>query len=138
MAGLLNDTTMQLLSKSLDYRTSRHDLLASNIANKDTPGYKAEDMVFEKALGKALNADKPGPLRTTDPRHMDANFTPPLELHQPERIQSANAFPSFNGNTVDIDREMAKVAENQLMYNATAKMVAHKIKLMKTALNDGR
>ena len=57
---MFNSKIFTLLHKTLDFRTQRQDLLTSNIANKDTPGYKAEDMVFEKSLEKALHADKPG------------------------------------------------------------------------------
>ncbi len=134
MAGFLNTKIMTMLEKTLDFRSQRHDLLASNVANKDTPGYHAQDMVFEKNLEKALHADEPGALRTTDPLHMDGNDTPPLDLVQARRITSAAPFVGFDGNTVDLDREMAKIAENQLMYNATTRMINHQFKMIKTVI----
>lgn len=138
MSGFLETNMMKLMQKSLDFRSTRHDLLASNIANKDTPNYQAQDLVFEKSLKKALNADVPGPLKVTDELHMDGNQTPPLDLVKPSRINSAAPFVDFNGNTVDLDREMSKIAENQLMYNATTRMVGHQFKLIKTAISEGR
>ena len=57
MAGMFDNNIFTLVQKTLDFRTQRQDLLASNIANKDTPGYKAEDMVFQKSLEKALHAE---------------------------------------------------------------------------------
>ncbi|GIT09644.1 MAG: hypothetical protein CM1200mP30_32740 [Pseudomonadota bacterium] len=86
--------------KTLDFRTQRQDLLTSNIANKDTPGYKAEDMVFEKSLEKALHADEP--LLKPDPRHFDGRNTPPLEMVKGQRFFSASPYPDFDGNTVDL------------------------------------
>ena len=138
MSNFLNTKLLTLAQKSLDFRTKRQDLLASNIANKDTPGYQAEDLVFEKNLKQALNADQPGHLQITDVRHMDGNNTPPLQITEPQRIRSAAPFVSFNGNTVDLDKEMAKMAENQLMYNATTRVISHQFKALKTAISEGR
>ena len=107
---MFNSKIFTLLHKTLDFRTQRQDLLTSNIANKDTPGYKAEDMVFEKSLEKALHAEEPGLLNTTDPRHFNGRNTPPLEMVKGQRIHSASPYPDFDGNTVDLDREMAKLA----------------------------
>ena len=118
----------------MDFRTQRHDLLASNVANKDTPGYSAQDLVFENRLKKALHADEPGLLQTTHPLHMDGNNTPPIDLVKARRITSAAPFVGFDGNSVDLDREMAKMAENQLMYNATTQMVSHHFKMLKAAI----
>ena len=138
MAGLFNSPFVTLAHKSLNFRTQRHDVLASNIANIDTPGYKAEDLVFEKALEKALHADEPGLLKITNARHLDGNQTPPLNLVEAKRINSATPFVKFNGNTVDLDKEMAKMAENQMMYTAAIRMLQHQFRLMKTAVSEGR
>ena len=63
---MFDNNIFTLLQKTLDFRTQRQDLLASNIANKDTPGFKAEDLVFERSLEKAMHAEEPGPLKTTN------------------------------------------------------------------------
>lgn len=138
MAGMFDNNIFTLIQKTLDFRTQRQDLLTSNIANKDTPGYKAEDMVFEKSLQKALHADEPGLLKTTNFKHFDGRNTPPLNLVEAQRIHSASPFPDFDGNTVDLDREMAKMAENQLMYNASIRMLTHQFRMLKTAITEGR
>ena len=138
MSGIFDNKVFTLVRKTLDFRTQRQDLLASNIANKDTPGYKAEDIVFEKRLKKALSSEQPGHLKTSNSRHFDGRNTPPLELVNAQRINSASAFPDFDGNTVDLDREMAKMAENQLMYNASIRMLTHQFRMLKTAITEGR
>ena len=138
MSGMFENNIFTLIQKTLDFRTQRQDLLTSNIANKDTPGYKAEDMVFAKSLEKALHAEEPGLLKTTNFRHFNGRNTPPLKLVQAQRIHSASPFPDFDGNTVDLDREMAKMAENQLMYNASIKMLTHQFRMLKTAIKEGR
>ena len=138
MSGLFGNNIFTIAQKSLDFRTSRHDLLASNVANKDTPGYQAEDLVFRASLEKALQAEQPGPLKQTDSRHFDGRNTPPLNEVEAQRILSASPYPDFDGNTVDLDREMAKIAENQLMYNATLRMLADKFRGLKSAIAEGR
>ena len=138
MSGLFGNNIFTIAQKSLDFRTSRHDLLASNVANKDTPGYQAEDLVFRASLEKALQAEQPGPLKQTDSRHFDGRNTPPLNEVEAQRILSASPYPDFDGNTVDLDREMAKIAENQLMYNATLRTLAHKFRGLKSAIAEGR
>ena len=138
MAGMFNNNVFTLVKKTLDFRSQRQDLLVSNIANKDTPGFKAEDMVFEESLKKALHAEEPGNLKISDPRHFDGRQTPPLNLVEAKRIHSASPFPDFDGNTVDLDREMAKMAENQLMYNASIRMLTHQFRMLKTAITEGR
>ena len=135
---MFDNKIFTLLHKTLDFRTQRQDLLASNIANKDTPGFKAEDLVFERSLEKAMHAEQPGPLKTTNEKHFNGRNTPPLELVKGQRIYSASPFPDFDGNTVDLDREMAKMAENQLMYNASIRMLTHQFRMLKTAITEGR
>ena len=137
MSGLFGNNIFTIAQKSLDFRTSRHDLLASNVANKDTPGYQAEDLVFRASLEKALQAEQPGPLKQTDSRHFDGRNTPPLNEVEAQRILSASPYPDFDGNTVDLDREMAKIAENQLMYYATLMMLALKFRGLKSAIAEG-
>ena len=136
MTGILNNKFFTLIEKTLDFRTQRQDILASNIANIDTPGYQAQDLVFEKALDQAMHADEPGILLTHDSRHFDGHHTPPIDEVYPQRINSAAPFVNFDGNTVDLDREMAKIAENQLNYNATIRILSHQFKMLKISITE--
>ena len=134
--SLFNDTAQLLAQKTLDLRTERHKLLSSNVANLDTPGYRAEDLVFENSLVAALEAETPGPLKVTDERHLDGNDAPLLDTIEGQRIHSATPLADFDGNTVDLDKEMAKMAENQLMYNASIRMLSHQFRMLKTAISE--
>ncbi|MBI4083393.1 MAG: flagellar basal body rod protein FlgB [Candidatus Lambdaproteobacteria bacterium] len=133
MSGLF-DSQIRLIERSLDFRAQRNALLSSNIANVETPGYKSRDLVFEKALGEALHHREPGPLRVTNPRHMDGNPHTPLELVKPHLIHAATPVGSVDGNTVDLEREMAKLGENQLAYQALSTMISHKFANLKNAI----
>jgi len=136
MPGIF-DRDITLLERSLEFRAKRNNLLASNIANIETPGFKAKDMVFDEALGKALRAQEPGPMQTTNPRHLDGRNATQLELVQPKVIQSANPVGSVDGNSVDLEREMAKLAENQISYQALTSMISHKFMQLRSAIREG-
>lgn len=100
----------------LDVRAYRQQLIASNIANADTPGYQATDIDFKEALNLALSGSGATSLglAATSPRHLaGSNFLAlplfPLKYHTPNQA-------SADGNTVEMDVERAKFAENAVMY----------------------
>ena len=136
MPGIF-DTQIMLLQKSLDFRTQRHNVLASNIANVETPGYKAKDLIFENALGAALKAHVPGPLTVTHRNHMDGRDQTPLEMVQPETIRTGNPVSTLDGNSVDMEREMAKLAENQIAYQVLAQMISKKFAGLRAVIREG-
>ena len=131
------DSHVNLLEKSLDFRARRNALLGGNVANVETPGYKAKDMVFEQALGDAMRARQPGPLKVSDPRHFDGQPKIPLDKVSPTVITSATPEGSLDGNTVNLDKEMAKLGENQIAYQALTQMISHKFLLLKAAIRSG-
>ena len=138
MSTEIFDKHITMLQRSLSLRSKRGSMIAANIANRETPGYRAQDLVFEKDLSNALHSDRPGPLQTSDPRHFDGVTREPLELVEGEKINSHNPDPRMDGNTVNLDKEMAKLAENQLMYRASVKAVSWKFNLLKSAISEGR
>lgn len=136
MTTRIFDKQFTLLEQSAKLRTRRNAMVASNISNRETPGYKAQDLVFEKDLMRALHSDRPGPLKTSDPRHFDGIKREPLDLVQGEQINSHNPDPRMDGNTVNLDKEMAKLAENQLMFKATTRAINWKLHLLKSAISE--
>ena len=136
MRGIF-DQHLALLSRSLDFRTRRNTVLASNIANLETPGYKAKDLVFESALGAAMRASEPGPLRVTDPRHLDGRNILPLSDVRPALIRTGNPLGNLDENSVDLEREMVKLGENQVVYQALTQMVSHKFAQLRLSIREG-
>lgn len=132
------DKNLTLLERAMSLQSRRNSVIASNIANRETPGYRAQDIVFEKELEKAYHSDRPGPLRTSDTRHFDGVEREPLELVQGRQINSFNPDPRMDGNTVNLDKEMAKLAENQLRYQAAVRAVSWKFHSLKSAITGGR
>ena len=137
ISGLYN-ATFALLERSLNLRAQRQGLISSNIANIDTPNYRAFDMAVEEALKKAAATEASGGLATTQPNHIKAQAT--LSYRTVARhASSTRALYRNDGNTVDLDHEMAQLSENNLMYNASAQILAKKLKLIKDAISgDGR
>lgn len=134
----LFDKTIQLLEKALDLRSDRHRAITANIANQDTPGYRAAELNFKEAMQQASGASASLPPVRTDPRHLPAHpaggsvvpsSPPPSLVERPSRL---------DGNTVVTEREMAKLAENTLMYNAMAQLIAKKFATLKNVIREGR
>ena len=132
----LFDKYFSLLEQSAALRSRKNSIIASNIANRETPGFRAQDLIFEKDLMRALYSDRPGPLKTSDPKHFDGIEREPLELVKGQQINSFNPDPRMDGNTVNLDKEMAKLAENQLMFRATTNALSWKLRLLKLAIGE--
>ena len=131
MAGLADNLTV--LSKAMDLRTQRHQVLASNVANADTPGYKARDFDFRAAMQDALAAaDGSGvALARTSERHLQgAGGSGGQLLQYRSETQSA-----VDGNTVDMDVERAQIAENAMQYEVLTRLVSDRLQGMRTALS---
>ena len=113
--------TSKLLNEALDYRAMRQDMIASNIANADTPFYKPRDIRFEEALkakADALYHNDHNQLQMaqTDPKHL----TPPSQntSTKPTLYFRDGHMARNDGNSVDIDVETTEMAKNSTMFNA--------------------
>lgn len=127
------DNYLALQQAALKVREQRQQVLASNIANADTPNYKARDIDFKQALNNALAPASPGgalPLRQTAAAHLpglsgEAGATmpdgTPLLYRNPNQA-------SVDGNTVEMDHERAQFADNAMRYEASLTMVSGQIK----------
>lgn len=127
----LFDQTMGTLNRSLDVRTARHRVLSSNVANAETPNYAPKDLPFQKILERATESSSAIPLRKTHPQH----FPEPGILTSE---WSAEVESQASGEGVNIDQEMAKLAENNLMFQAGVQSLVKKIEALKMTISDGR
>ena len=133
----ISDKTMQALQASLKFRQLRQELHASNIANAETPGYKAKKLDFEDALARALDTDDNLKMKTSDSKHFNVGGGGFNNL-QPEIYEDSNGIVSPDGNNVDRDQEMAEMAENKIMYDATVQLINKKLGLLKYAIGSGQ
>jgi flagellar basal-body rod protein FlgB len=126
------DRNLQFQQQALGLRASRQQVLAGNIANADTPNFKARDFNFSAALDSALGGRLAGnlPLTMTASRHLagDPNQRSSLLLYR-QPMQ-----PGADGNTVEMDVEGAQLAENSIFYEAGLTFISGKIRTMMTAL----
>jgi flagellar basal-body rod protein FlgB len=106
-------------------RSRRAEILASNIANADTPNYKARDIDFREIL-KAAQQDSANPLQVSNHKPLNAMA---FELKYRQPLQ-----PSLDGNTVDTQVEKAEFTENALQYQASLSFLTGKIKSIMRAL----
>jgi flagellar basal-body rod protein FlgB len=134
----LYGTTFRALEQSLNATTIRQNFISSNIANVDTPNYKAKDVVFQQELKKALNQNG-NSLRSyrTHPKHLPFS-TQGSSTVQPRVVTKNDTFFNHNGNNVDLDYEMTELAKNQLLYHALTERVNGHFQSLRTVINEGR
>ncbi len=124
MKRQLFDHTIGLLHRSLDLRTFRHRILSDNIANSENPNFIPREVSFQKVLQKTIQEQSSGCLRTTHPRHISGN-----DQGAPEATVSAEG--------IQLDQEMAKLAENNLMFQAGIQALLKKFEGLKTVIQEG-
>ena len=140
MARELFTTTHDVLHKTLDLRHQRHAVLASNIANAETPGFVAKDVSFEEALRAAVAPPPPSsPLQHTHPQHLPRPLSPPpgVSAVQGRLIASPSNNVGQDLNTVSIDHEMAKLTTNTFHYNASADLLSRSYEQLRRTINEG-
>jgi flagellar basal-body rod protein FlgB len=122
--------TFNVLEKSLNILNKRQTLISSNIANLDTPGYKPREINFREALDKAIHNKTVGMFQT-HPRHFDSikGYSGDVYI---DPDQTSNGV-----HYVDIDKEMTKLAENNLMYKTGVEVLLRKLAALKHAIIEG-
>ena len=129
--NVFNDKSVRLLEKAIDVGSLRQRVIADNIANINTPGYKKSSVVFESVLKKNLT-DKI-PLYGSDRRHFSGANQ--LEDIRPTVVKENTTSMKADGNNVDIEQEMVKLAVNTLNYNTGIQELNNRLKLMAFVIN---
>jgi flagellar basal-body rod protein FlgB len=126
------DNALGIHPDALSLRSERTSLLARNIAQADTPGYKARDLDFESILAEKVGRQLPQVhIAGTDPRHLSRETNGPSGYDIKYRIP---LMPSLDGNTVDMQTEQAKFAENNTRLLASLRFVDGRFNSLRTAL----
>lgn len=131
------DNLLGFHQKALGLRATRQELLSGNIANADTPGFKARDFSFAKALQNATSASTTirSDLATTSARHIPASdFRSVASVSADYRIPQQ---PSIDGNTVDMDTERMQFIDNAIRYDAGLTFINEQIRFMLSAIREG-
>ncbi len=130
--NLLHNDRMTLMENALNASVLRQKTTASNIANADTPGYKAQKTVFQHALDE-------------EQTKLSARRTSDYHVHFSEHSngqayvsESRGTTYNHNGNNVDIDKEMSSMAENQIYYHSLIERMNSQFNSIRTAIGKGR
>jgi flagellar basal-body rod protein FlgB len=131
------DTQMRLLGKVLDLRAGNAQVISSNIANAETPGYAPARFEFEQELSDALQKQNGVRLATTSPAHIPlgpANF----QQVSGKIVTVEDRTPIGDENGVSIEKEMLALSENELLYETAAQLLGKKLTLLKYVISGGQ
>ena len=124
------------LAVAMKLRAINQEVISSNIANINTPGYRCKNLDFEKEIEKILTPNNfKLKLLVTNKKHISSKETT-NEINP--KIEECNTPVIGNDkNNVDLDREMAKLAKNQLLYNAYVQLFSKRVKMLKDSIIQG-
>lgn len=134
--GKIFDKTIKALNASMQMRQLRQNVINANIANAETPGYRAKKMDFEAALAGAIDREGQGRMHT---EHRDHFLMGEGAIGRVRADVYENPEINYNndGNTVDLEKEMAKQVQNSIMYDAATRLINKKLAALKYAASDG-
>jgi flagellar basal-body rod protein FlgB len=115
--------TIKILTSMMDFRSQKHQLISSNIANIDTPEYTSKDLQFKGLIGEAMQKQ----LTKTDKKHISGQFVN-AGIIEGDFVDSEER--------VNVEKEMANLAENHLLYNLSVELLSRKLRSIKTVLNE--
>lgn len=139
--NILGSLSERALERAIDAATLRHETISENLANIDTPGYKRGEVRFEETLAQVIgDLDAPGGVRLarTQPGHLAAGGVQSLDRVLPEKYRVTDTTGRVDGNNVDVDSEMTKLAQNSLLYNSLMQVLGKRISMVRSAINEGR
>jgi flagellar basal-body rod protein FlgB len=126
------DDHLRVRLAALDLRAQRTEVLSSNIANADTPNYKARDFDFAQALrGAIAGTQQKVAMSRTDASHLSGRGLRELPVGLQYRLPTQ---PSIDGNTVELDRELGQFSDNALRYQASLSFLNQGISTLRTAI----
>ncbi len=126
--------TAKLIGKALDISARRHNLITGNIANMDTIGYKPSDLDFNRTLKRAMGEKEPDYLDKTDPNHLSGQKKDdPLNMDG----ENSESVDIYHLDSVNIDREMMNLTENNIKYRTTTELLLRKLKILQYSIDEG-
>lgn len=128
---MFDNKTIFALKRSLDGLAVRQKVIAGNIANLETPGYKAKDVLFEQELDKALTRYGSSSSQSGSIGAKTADINPVIV------VKGASSM-RVDGNTVDSDIEMADLAETSLRFEAASRLLSKKYQTLRSIIMEGR
>lgn len=128
MSGLFSDNAIQAAELALNGLSARQQAISNNLANIDTPGYRAQTVNFETAIQHALNSSGSLKMATTNPAHQTSSASKAFLTTTPRPGGTARA----DENNVDIDTELLQMSETGIQYQAVSQSISKKLSLLKS------
>ena len=128
----------RLQMAALDQRLKRSEVISGNIANAETPGFRALGYDFEDQLASMAGLDGKVPIKTSNEKHFQNAFTQANGKARADVFVRPTESIGEDGNTVDVDTEMVQMAQNQMLYRSAVEMINRKVGMIKYAINGGR
>jgi flagellar basal-body rod protein FlgB len=139
---LFSNEMMAIVSKALDAGALQQRVIANNVANVDTPGFKRSEVIFKERLKAALESRRQSgedlPAVLTHPQHLPFQEIPSLNSVEPSVVLQGNTSLRNDGNNVDIDVEMARLAENNIYYTALSQLTSMHFTELKSVIREGK
>lgn len=132
----LFDKTTSALGTSINMRQLKNNVISSNIANAETPGYHAKKLDFEEMLSRAIDLEGFGKTHVNHPDHFYMGQGSIARV-KPDIYEDPDINHTNDGNTVDLEQEMSRLAENTIMYKAAINLINKKLGAMKYAVTEG-
>ena len=129
------DAGTHLYERALDVRSAIHETIASNMANEETPGYKARHMPFPETFAAVLRGEGPLSQSATRSGHLGGRSSGDDIFHHTIKQDSG---AGMDGNTVNLEKEMTVMAENTLLYMAVSQFLDGRFEGWKNAISEGR
>lgn len=136
MSADLLDKTTRALQVAANMRQLRNNVITSNIANAETPGYAAKKLDFENALARAVDLEGLNKDLNLEAGHFPVS-SGALSKVRADVYENPDASINNDGNTVDLEREMSSLAENSTMHKAAIQLINKKLAALRYAANDG-
>jgi len=134
--SIVVDRAMRALTVAMNGLSLRQQAITHNVANADTPGYKAVDVSFEGQLQQALKGQQDNHLQLAQTH--SGHLAAPAEQFTTQTVRRSNTTMRNDGNSVDIDLEMSQLAETTLRYNALTLLTSKKLGLIKNVITGSR
>ena len=129
--GFSEDPTIEAMASYMNRLSRRQQVVASNLANIDTPGYRTSEVSFHATLGELIEEQAVEPARLGGDRRQFRPIEP--DVHEVDGLPNR-----ADGNNVDLDREMLKLGETAIGYSLMTQLLRSKFRTIASAINDGR
>lgn len=134
---MLETKLINILQKAMDGSSTQNMAISNNIANVNTPGYKKQIVTFQEELEKSINqANNHLSLKRTSEKHLTGRE--PVDQNMISISEINNTKLRNDGNNVDVDMELAALAENTLYFNSLIELLSSQLSLLRTSISEGR